>query len=157
MHFLSNTFLLTCLSLTYCKSFPLYLFLHQLAPLLVTSAAPSSPNPVPLRILPLGDSITYGYDSTDGNGYRQDLLNKLSSNPFFSPITYIGSQTNGNMANPNNEGHPGAIITEIVNFTTNHQALPARPNVVLLMAGTNDMIRNVDVATAPQRLGALIQ
>lgn len=30
-----------------------------------------------LRILPVGDSITFGKGSTDGNGYRLDLRNEL--------------------------------------------------------------------------------
>lgn len=37
-------------------------------------------NGINLRILPLGDSITWGYGSTDGNGYRLDLLNLLAGN-----------------------------------------------------------------------------
>ena len=32
-----------------------------------------------LRILPLGDSITWGFGSSDGNGYRLSLLDALSS------------------------------------------------------------------------------
>lgn len=32
-----------------------------------------------LRILPLGDSITFGAKSSDGNGYRLDLREKLTS------------------------------------------------------------------------------
>ena len=31
-----------------------------------------------LRILPLGDSLTVGYESSDGNGYRGELLRDLS-------------------------------------------------------------------------------
>lgn len=34
-------------------------------------------NDIPLRILPLGDSITAGHMSSDGNGYRLDLYNDL--------------------------------------------------------------------------------
>lgn len=42
-----------------------------------------------VTFLPLGDSITYGWESTDGNGYRLDLQNlaKAAGNT----ITYIGS------------------------------------------------------------------
>lgn len=50
-------------------------------------SGPSSPTATPgtsvkpgteLRILPLGDSITWGYRSSDGNGYRLELFNDLS-------------------------------------------------------------------------------
>src|ERR1700712_4085517 len=89
-------------------------------------------NPVPLRILPLGDSITFGFLSTDGNGYRQDLLTMLSG----TQVQYIGSIRAGNMTDNFNEGHSGAVISQIAGFA--NQSLPQRPNLILLMAGTND-------------------
>lgn len=103
-----------------------------------------------LRILPLGDSITWGYRSSDGNGYRQDLLNMLSGNP----VQYVGSQHSGNMADNFNEGHPGAVISQIADYAS--LSLPGRPNIVLLMAGTNDCNKPEDPAGAPARLGSLI-
>jgi lysophospholipase L1-like esterase len=106
--------------------------------------------PVALRILPLGNSITFGYLSTDGNGYRQDLVNMLAG----TPVQYIGSVRSGDMADNYNEGHPGAIITQIANYSL--LSLPQRPNLILLMAGTNDMNNPPYPATAPQRLGSLI-
>ncbi|RFU33649.1 hypothetical protein B7463_g2678, partial [Scytalidium lignicola] len=107
---------------------------------------------VALRILPLGDSITWGYLSSDGNGYRLDLENDLSGNP----VDYIGSQTSGNMPDNHNEGHPGATIDQILDFSS--ASLPERPNVVLLHAGTNDLNDNppVDPGGAPERLDNLI-
>jgi len=104
---------------------------------------------IPLRILPLGDSITWGYGSTSGNGYREALLTRLRN-----PVTYIGSEHSGNMSNNENEGHPGAVIAQIGGFA--ERSLVRRPNVILLMAGTNDMVGQRDVEHAPQRLGVLI-
>jgi lysophospholipase L1-like esterase len=104
-----------------------------------------------LRILPLGDSITWGFASSDGNGYRQDLLNLLSGNS----VQYAGSQRSGNMADNYNEGHPGAVISQIAGYAS--ASLPQRPNVVLLMAGTNDVNSDKNnPGGAPQRLGSLI-
>jgi lysophospholipase L1-like esterase len=116
-----------------------------------TSGDPQDPliPDVPLRILPLGNSITWGYGSTTGNGYRQPLLSLLPN-----PVKYIGSEHSGNMANNENEGHPGAIIFQIALYADPSLAL--RPNVILLMAGTNDMIGNFGVDEAPDRLGVLI-
>jgi lysophospholipase L1-like esterase len=85
---------------------------------------------VTLRMLPLGDSITWGFQSSDGNGYRLDLKNLLSGNQ----VIYVGSQQSGSMANNENEGHPGALIDQIATYA--QASLPDRPNVVLLMAGT---------------------
>jgi lysophospholipase L1-like esterase len=71
-----------------------------------------------------------------------------------APVQYIGSQRSGNMTDNFNEGHPGAIISQIAGFA--NQSLPQRPNLILLMAGTNDMIKDVDPANAPERLGSLL-
>ena len=117
-----------------------------------------------IRILPLGDSITWGYGSTSGSGYRGFLLNLLTSaNSSFSNdnITYIGSLTSGNLPPPNNanEGHVGAVISQIADFAEVDLNLTGslEGDVVLLMAGTNDMFKaNLSVAEAPDRLGALI-
>ncbi|KAF2872785.1 hypothetical protein BDV95DRAFT_398340 [Massariosphaeria phaeospora] len=103
-----------------------------------------------LRIQPLGDSITWGQGSSDGNGYRYKLLRLLAGND----ITYIGSERSGSMANSNNEGHPGALISEMSLHAL--KSLHLQPNVILVLAGTNDIYKDVDPATAPARLGSLI-
>lgn len=108
--------------------------------------------PTSLRIMPLGNSITWGYLSSDGNGWREHLLTALTNNN--TPAHYIGSQKSGNMTNNENEGHPGAYIDQIAAFANN--SLSQLPNLILLMAGTNDMNDNISVSTAPERLGALI-
>ena len=46
-----------------------------------------------LRILPLGASITVGFRSTDGNGYRLDLLDRLAG----SNVQYVGTVRAGTM------------------------------------------------------------
>ncbi|PQE23375.1 carbohydrate esterase family 3 protein [Rutstroemia sp. NJR-2017a WRK4] len=107
---------------------------------------------VPLRSLPLGDSITWGSESTQGNGYRLRLLTLLSENP----VTYIGSQRSGSMVNNNNEGHSGAVISQIEDFATASNSLALRPNVVLVLAGTNYVDRNFDFPTSPERMGSLL-
>ncbi|KAL4874257.1 hypothetical protein BJY04DRAFT_225207 [Aspergillus karnatakaensis] len=106
-------------------------------------------NGVSLRILPLGDSITDGYLSSDGNGYRLQLWNHISNAKDF-----VGTQSAGNMQDPANEGYPGATIHEISGRS--ERALAMRPNVVLLHAGTNDMNRPYAPETAHERLAAFI-
>ncbi|MCJ1396209.1 hypothetical protein MMC18_009098 [Xylographa bjoerkii] len=120
---------------------------HGLNTRQVSSAPISGKN---LTILPLGDSITNGFQSTDGNGYRLDLVQDLTNNT----VNMIGSVHAGTMPDNNNEGHDGATIIEIASNAT--ASLLLLPTVVLLMAGTNDMDKNVSTATAPDRLGALI-
>lgn len=115
-------------------------------------AAPSSAalSGLNLRILPLGDSITFGIGSSDGNSYRGDLQKELAGNN----VTFIGTQKSGKMANNAHEGHSGWLISMIAGAAKN--ALPMRPNVVLLDAGGNDMLWGPDPADAPTRLGSLI-
>jgi hypothetical protein len=58
------------------------------------------------------------------------------------------------MANNNNEGHPGALISDIELYAD--KSLHLQPNVVLVLAGTNDIYNDADPAGAPGRLGSLI-
>lgn len=127
----------------------LLFFVYSLL-LLFTPASAALGNGVDLRILPVGDSITYGFKSSDGNGYRNDLLSKFSGNN----VRYIGSQRAGNMANNQNDGYSGFEISQIASQIA--PALSQRPNIVLLMAGTNDINNNDNTGTAPNRLGALL-
>ncbi|KAF7348955.1 Lipolytic enzyme [Mycena venus] len=105
-----------------------------------------------IRLLPLGDSITYGFTSSDGNGYRSALHDMLQTG---NTLDFIGSIKSGTMVDNDNEGHIGAIISQIAQAATNPLALPARPNVVLLMAGTNDILDNIS-SGAPAQLSTLI-
>ncbi|RDW77117.1 hypothetical protein BP6252_05170 [Coleophoma cylindrospora] len=104
-----------------------------------------------LVILPLGDSITFGTDSTDGNGYRQNLETLIEAT---TPVNYIGSVKAGSMTDNDNEGHPGFTITQIGAQAI--QDFTASPDVVLLMAGTNDILQGLNVSTAPDRLSTLL-
>lgn len=50
-----------------------------------------------LRIMPLGASITLGYKSTDGNGYREWLRRQLRYAGW--QVDMVGSMRNGTMHN----------------------------------------------------------
>lgn len=108
---------------------------------------------VSLRLEPLGDSITYGIDSTTGNGYRQPLWNELSGEGY--PLNFVGSVQAGSMADGGNEGHPGYRIDQI-SALTDASLATYKPNVITLMIGTNDLIQDYEESTAPARLSSLI-
>ncbi len=82
-----------------------------------------------LRILPLGDSITYGFASPDGNGYRLKLSNALSAND----LVFAGTLQGGTMIDNWNSGFSGKTIQYIAGAAG--PALAQKPNVVLLLAG----------------------
>ncbi|EQB55684.1 GDSL-like Lipase/Acylhydrolase [Colletotrichum gloeosporioides Cg-14] len=112
---------------------------------------------VELRILPVGDSVTVGYLSTDGNGYRLKLQENLSAND----VVFAGTESSGNMTDPYFAAWSGKTIQYIADNVP--PSLTQRPNVILLHAGTNDMNPNPDISTegndpaaAAARLGALI-
>ena len=101
------------------------------------------------KIMPLGDSITDGWNVP--GGYRTDLKSLVPDSNF------VGSQSNGPpiLADREHEGHPGWKIHELQGFMP--QWLDAhRPEMILLMIGTNDVLSDYELATAPNRLAALL-
>jgi lysophospholipase L1-like esterase len=100
---------------------------------------------VPIRIMPLGDSITKGCFGKDDPrlpgeiaGYRLDLY--LALNDAGVPVDFVGSLSNGEEVDPNfdpdHEGHGGFTSREIGENV--YQWLMANPaDYVLLHIGTN--------------------
>ncbi|KAI0870242.1 carbohydrate esterase family 3 protein [Hypoxylon argillaceum] len=106
-----------------------------------------------LRILPLGASITYGYTSNDGNGYRKFLRDMIVD--YGNPVNMVGSRRNGTMEDNDVEGWPGDIIDQV--HAKAKVALPKyKPNLVLINAGTNDCSGNVDLANAGKRMSSML-
>lgn len=117
----------------------------------------------PCKVLPLGDSITFGLDGGGSNGgYRVELFRLAVTNQL--SITFVGS---GDANGPNmveglpfpkaHEGFSGWTIQQIHDRLfegSNSAAMAAEPEIVLLHIGTNDMYRGPD--GAPQRLATLI-
>lgn len=114
----------------------------------------------PLRVLPLGDSITVG-ESPPGltpGGYRTLLYDRLTTELY--PVNFIGSMT----SNPNlptlpdsdHQGNSGSMISHINASYYGWIANQPVPDVVLLHAGTNDVVQDSDLVSAPSRLDSLI-
>ncbi|EJD34779.1 lipolytic enzyme [Auricularia subglabra TFB-10046 SS5] len=105
------------------------------------------------RIMPLGASITNGSGSSRGNGYRDDLYNFIQRDG--NTVNLVGSQKAGDFHHPYNEGYPGAVLTEV--NAHGQDAMPKyRPNVVTLLAGTNDAVFKIDPAGMPDRLYKIV-
>ena len=110
-------------------------------------------NAAQIRILPLGASIVYGFKSSDGNGFRNALRNKLinNGNPM---IDFIGSNHCGTMIDNECEAWPGYTIAQVA--AKAELSIPSQPNLVLLHVGTNDAVQNLDIQHAGDRLASLI-
>jgi lysophospholipase L1-like esterase len=89
-----------------------------------------------VRVLPLGDSITYGRNSCSGDGYRGPLQQLAPAKGF--AVDFVGSQLNGSMDDPANEGHPGYTVDQISAGVDGWLAA-THPDVVLLHIGINDL------------------
>jgi lysophospholipase L1-like esterase len=117
--------------------------------------SPCPTNGSACKILPLGDSITHGYASSDDAGYRSQLFKLvLAAN---QKATFTGSlangptQVSGQTFPRNHEGHDGWGISEVNPNSGGSAGLttviptPAfsgssggTPNIILLHIGTND-------------------
>jgi lysophospholipase L1-like esterase len=84
------------------------------------------------RVLPLGNSITYGELGSEG-GYRDDLASMLNNAGI--NFVYVGSQVD---TAGNHEGHRGYKTTDI-DANLNDWLSQSNPDVVLLHIGTNDV------------------
>ncbi len=110
------------------------------------------------RILPLGDSITagnYPIEPTPGS-YRIQLGNNFNDDDL--SIDFIGSQTNetSDLPDPEHEGHPGWTINELTGLIEKGLLTEYQPDVVLLMAGTNDILSSDQTSEVIADLNQLI-
>ena len=110
--------------------------------------------------MPLGDSITHGFSSTDDAGYRSALFKlTVAAN---QNVTFIGSLMNGPTTVSgktfvrNHEGHDGFTVTQITGLVPPAKSFSTTPHIILLHAGTNDMTSNADPTTTANQLSTLI-
>ncbi|MEZ0068914.1 lysophospholipase L1-like esterase [Streptacidiphilus sp. MAP12-20] len=121
------------------------------APATVTTAS----SPPQLKVMPLGDSITTGYQSSTGNGYRGPLMQLVNQQTRYT-VNFVGTQFNGTMTDNANEGHSGYEIQGILNNIDSYLAAD-HPDAVLLHIGINDLNNNDNNhATAATRAETLI-
>ncbi|HEX5742185.1 MAG TPA: SGNH/GDSL hydrolase family protein [Pilimelia sp.] len=139
----------------------------------------------PVRIMPLGDSITWGTGASPTchrtltcTGYRAALRAKLAARG--AAVDFVGDAATGAFGDPEHSGHPGWTIDQLHHGNTRSTATAAAgavadwvraadPDVILLHIGTNDLKYDAhryrrpvrdrilrEQALAPQRLSRLI-
>ncbi|KAL2190053.1 SGNH hydrolase [Thermothelomyces heterothallicus CBS 203.75] len=137
--------------------------------------------------MPLGASITFGLKSSDGNGYRAALRNLIVNRTADSyggagqaaqrdemfksgrgrsaarvsgpnKVNMVGSRKAGTMVDNDVEGWSGYRIEQVHGKAMAAESAPKyKPNVVLVNAGTNDATQNFQVATAGERMEAMLR
>src|SRR5882724_3369774 len=124
---------------------------------------PCPPAGTPCAIMPVGDSITLGSPNPAAGGYRAVLFHLAHSNA--KSITFVGSLADGpatvdGVPFPrSHEGHTGYNIDATQGRSGVSPFFPDaittnKPNIVLLMIGTNDV--DTGETDIPTRLGALM-
>ena len=116
----------------------------------------ASSEKVSLKIMPLGDSITFGTPDRSYGGYRHALGTLLANDGYI--VDFVGSQQSGNkvIPDPDNEGHSGWTIGQIKSgIDANGWLETYQPDIILLHIGTNDNHRG-NAASAPGDLSALL-
>jgi fibronectin type 3 domain-containing protein/lysophospholipase L1-like esterase len=107
----------------------------------------------PVRIMPLGDSLTFGVGAS--GGYRLELKDLMVPDRY--SFDFVGPAAHGpyEIEDRQHSGWRGWRIDEIdaavTDWLTTH-----RPDVVTLMIGTNDILQDYQLDSAPARLGGLI-
>ena len=104
-----------------------------------------------ISILPLGDSITDGYNYP--GGYRIKLFELFKSAGI--NVTYLGSMENGPLPEKKHEGHSGWTIEEI-NARIKSWLSDIHPDIILLLIGTNNIATFDTAKIAGHKLEILI-
>ncbi|MFE2148277.1 GDSL-type esterase/lipase family protein, partial [Streptomyces sp. NPDC059456] len=109
----------------------------------VTSAPASAAGQLPaVRVMPLGDSISYGEGSSTLGGYRQPLRELVAGQSRYT-VDFVGSLAHGPTADAEHEGHAGYTVGQVRSGV--ERWIPAAaPDVVLLHIGLNDLNQGAD-------------
>ncbi len=108
----------------------------------------------PVRVLTLGDSITAGVAAGGGKaengGYRGTLGELLAQNGYHAVFVGTRDDYSADIENRAHDGWPGYVIRsfpadpgpgQLYGAVTKRALQQTHPDIVLLMAGTNDLMR----------------
>ena len=128
------------------------------SPAPIASAAPSGIAPKvalrPIRIMELGDSITAGVGpkGVDNGraGYRLPLTRLLQAGGYEFKMVGARSDFSGMLDVGDHEGWPGYVLRsfpsdpapQLLGDVTRRAVATYHPSIILLMAGTNDLLRH---------------
>ncbi|KAF4452136.1 hypothetical protein F53441_4973 [Fusarium austroafricanum] len=123
---------------------------HQLSAIHCSSQR----EPISLRLMPLGGSVTYGVGSSDGNGYRKFLYDLLVANGYC--VSMVGSRKSGCMDDNNHEGWRGYRLDQI-ELKARRSLTILSPNLFMINAGSNDCLQNHELDMFGQRMDRMAE
>ena len=113
----------------------------------------------PVRILPLGDSLTDGFTGTPvQGGYRNRLYSLLNGAGY--QVDFVGTfsdSSNPTLPDANHQGLGGARVDHIQANIGGWLNQVEDPDVILLLIGTNDFYQSYQLAGINTRLTNLIR
>ncbi|OPZ27085.1 MAG: GDSL-like Lipase/Acylhydrolase [Lentisphaerae bacterium ADurb.BinA184] len=145
---------------------------HTIRFALVALALAGATVAAPIRIMPLGDSLTRGLNGV-GNvpgGYRTSLYNQLTTDSGWfqaNGVDFVGTASDNAdpfpptapdtdwLPDSDHEGHGGQRIDQAQAGILGWLAA-TNPAIVLMHLGTNDVAQDYSLAAAPSRLDTLI-
>ncbi|GGK15258.1 hypothetical protein GCM10010124_04840 [Pilimelia terevasa] len=107
----------------------------------------------PVRIMPMGDSITWGTGSRDGGGWRAPLYARLTAAGH--RVDFVGPLRHGAGPDPDLAAYPGWRVDRLRERVPTLMAA-YRPDIVLIHVGTNDLRRVDRLDSVAERLAALL-
>jgi len=122
------------------------------------SVAVSEAQTPPMRVLPLGDSLTSGVSTSVVQGAYRNRLYTLLTNAGYV-VDYVGTKTdssNPSLPDTDHEGNGGYRIEQIQAGLAGYLNSVEDPDVILLLAGTNDFSQNFNLASVQTRMADLI-
>ena len=137
---------------------------HRVLVSMNTKSMKDKSNHGPVRILPLGDSITQADKSH--NSYRRPLWHMLKESGY--DIDFVGSLTKNHLGGPpnpdfdlNHEGHWGWRADEIIKGRFFRGRLSKwlkkyTPDIVLMHLGTNDVLQGKSISSTLDELQLII-
>ena len=112
---------------------------------------------LPIRIMPLGDSITQGYN----NSYRRPLWLALREAGW--EVDFVGSMSEGyaggiesNDYDSDHEGHWGWFADEVLE-RIDEWAVQAKPEIVLIHLGTNDVGSGQNIPETAEEIKQIVE
>jgi lysophospholipase L1-like esterase len=127
-------------------------------PASTTAAVPTAQPPRPLRIMPLGDSITQA--DSEHDSYRRPLFKSLELEG--RSVDFVGSLSSNYRGGPprtdfdlDHEGHWGWRVDEILE-DVRRWVLEEEPDVLLVHLGSNDVFQDQSASSTLDELSRLI-